>query len=66
MLNCGAVYLPNIPETTVAPESRVSQKEIHLPTINFHSVLVSFMEGKTNEQTLYVSQHHTTSLYDVF
>ncbi len=34
----------NLPETNIAPENRPSQKEFHLPTINFQGY-VSFREG---------------------
>ena len=29
-----------LPETNIAPENRPSQKEIHVPTINFGGVLL--------------------------
>ena len=34
-----------LPETNIAPENRPSQKEIRLPTTNFHVRAVSFREG---------------------
>lgn len=34
-----------LPETSIASENRVSQKEIHLPTIDFQGHAVSFKEG---------------------
>ena len=37
--------LITLPNTNIAPENRPSQKEIGIPTINFHVQTVSFREG---------------------
>ena len=38
-LNKSTYSLPStLPETTIAPENRSSQKEFHLPTIDFHGL----------------------------
>jgi len=34
-----------LPETNIAPENRVSQKESSIPTIRFQGLTVSFGEG---------------------
>ena len=34
-----------LPETNIAPENRVSQKETSIPTIHFQGQTVSFREG---------------------
>ena len=34
-----------LPETNIAPENKPSQKEIHLPNIDFQGRAVSFREG---------------------
>ena len=41
------VYLPTtLPETNIAPASKLPQKETHLPTIHFQVRTVSFRERK--------------------
>ena len=41
-----SVQFTTLPQTNMAPENRVAQKEIHLPTIHFQVRAVSFREGK--------------------
>ena len=44
-----------LPETKISPESRLSPKEIHLPTIDFQGWTVSFRKGIAFP---YISSHH--------
>jgi len=39
-----------LPETNIAPENNVSQKEMSLPTIHFQVRTVSFREGIYSNQ----------------
>ena len=41
-LNAGAIWRYTLPETNIAPESRPSQRETHLPTIIFQGRTVNF------------------------
>ena len=44
--------LVTVPETTIASENRPSQKEIHLPTIDFQAQAVSFLGPVPSSQQL--------------
>ena len=41
----GVLSMYTLPETNIPPENRPSQKDIHLPTIDFQVQAVSFREG---------------------
>ena len=52
-------YWNTLLEINIAPENRPSQKEIHLPTIDFQGRTVSFREGNPNLSELPAISHIT-------
>ena len=45
---CSRIIKFTLPETNIAPENRVSQKETSIPTIHSQGRYVSFREGKSS------------------